>query len=184
MNLIVSHITIGALLALAVATVGAVPHADAQIVLSSSAVGAGGAPSSDGTIVLNGTLGQSAIAPVSGFSTVAWQGFWYTLPGLQPSDVREEPVTGQTGNSVVLMQNVPNPFSESTELRVQLPRSGYVSLKLYDRLGRQALTLIDGVRESGTIALQISATDLESGQYTAQLITDGVRRTITMIVVK
>jgi len=178
------HIMIGCLCVLIVAVIGAVSGANAQIVLSSAVVGAGGAPSSDGTIVLNGTLGQTAIAPVSDLSTVAWQGFWYTLPGSRPSGVREEPVTGDGGNSVALMQNVPNPFSESTELRLRLPRSGHVSLKLYDRLGREAMTLIDGRRESGMIALQISAADLESGQYTAQLITDGVRRTITMIVVK
>lgn len=161
------------------------PEAQAQMVLHSAVIGAGGAPSSNGTIVINGTFGQSAIGPVNdGVATALWQGFWYSLPNLTPSDVREEPIAGQTGDAVMMMQNVPNPFSDVTDLRIQLPRPGHVSLKLFDRLGREAMALIDGEREAGTISLQISAADLESGSYTAQLIAGGVRKTITMIVIK
>jgi hypothetical protein len=55
---------------------------------------------------------------------------------------------------------------------------------LFDALGRQVRTLIDGERNAGTISVRMDADGLESGQYTAQLVADGVQRTITMILVK
>lgn len=147
-------------------------------------IGAGGAPATDGMVVINGTFGQSAIGQVASIASINQQGFWYSIPS-STSGVEELPISGAvTGSGVRLLQNIPNPFTESTEIRFEIPRSTFVSLKLYDGIGREALTLVEGNREAGAYSVRLGAADLESGQYVAQLVADGTRRTIVMIVVK
>lgn len=51
--------------------------------------------------------------------------------------------------SYALHPNTPNPFGRSTTLRFALPRTGQVSLKVYDVTGRLARTLVDGPLQSG-----------------------------------
>lgn len=156
----------------------------AQVVTTSSVMGNGATASAGGGLVALGTIGQSVIGPTEDPSVDAWQGFWYTALPQSQTGVKEIHTTGSSEGGVALHQNTPNPFSSWTEMQLELPRSSRVTLKVYDAVGREVRTLIDGEREAGTISVQMNATDLESGRYTARLIADGVSRTITMIVVK
>lgn len=63
----------------------------------------------------------------------------------------------------------PNPFNSSTEIRYSLPRSGAISLILYDVLGREIAVLIKGFTESGNHHLPFNGSDLASGVYFARL---------------
>jgi hypothetical protein len=154
----------------------------AQMTLQSSTFGGGGGAATDGKSLMTGTLAQAIIGPVSNNTAMVGQGFWYTLPPLSASGVRYEPVVA--GSAVVLHQNVPNPFSSTTEIAFDMPSGGYVSLKLYDVLGHEVRTLLDGVRNAGRITITASADELESGYYTARLVANGATRTITMVVVR
>ena len=49
-----------------------------------------------------------------------------------------------------LMQNYPNPFNPATTISFDLPVAGKVSLKIYDILGREVATLIDGHSSAGS----------------------------------
>jgi hypothetical protein len=157
--------------------------AGAQVRLQSTVVGAGATAATDGTHGLVGTIGQAVIGPATGTTGTVWQGFWYTVP--------EAPVSAVPGRQfdpasagVVLYQNIPNPFSTTTVLQFQLPRRANVSLKLFDAVGHEVRTLLEGEQNAGMISIQISANDLESGYYTARLVADGVAKTVAMVVVK
>ena len=154
----------------------------AQLVLQSHVIGTGATRATNGSLMLAGTAGQPLIGPVGTGSTVLWQGFWY-MPNRTTVSVPEER-NGGAADAVALHQNVPNPFSTTTDIAVDLPTGGHVSVKVFDAIGHEVMTLIDGPREAGSLTLHVDAANLESGQYTARLVANGTTRTIRMIVVK
>ncbi|MDR3666796.1 MAG: T9SS type A sorting domain-containing protein [Ignavibacteriaceae bacterium] len=62
-------------------------------------------------------------------------------------------------------QNFPNPFNPSTVINYQLPQSSYVSLKVYNSLGQEVATLVNGFISAGTHDVQFNASNLSSGVY-------------------
>ena len=54
-----------------------------------------------------------------------------------------------TPKQFILSQNYPNPFNPTTLIEYQLPKDGFVSLKVYDVLGREVSTLVNGYRTPG-----------------------------------
>lgn len=61
--------------------------------------------------------------------------------------------------------NQPNPFNPSTTIKYTLPQSTYVSLEVYDRLGRPVATLVNQNQEAGDYEVDFNAGDLPSGIY-------------------
>ncbi|MFZ1280562.1 MAG: T9SS type A sorting domain-containing protein, partial [Ignavibacteriaceae bacterium] len=72
-------------------------------------------------------------------------------------------------NKFILEQNFPNPFNPSTKISWQSPVSGHQTLKVYDVLGNEVTTLIDGFREAGNYTIDFNANKLSSGVYFYQL---------------
>jgi len=71
-----------------------------------------------------------------------------------------------------LDQNYPNPFNPSTTIKFNLPRDGYVTLKVYDILGREVKVLVDEFRKAGKYSVLFNAKGLASGIYIYRLITN------------
>ena len=59
-----------------------------------------------------------------------------------------------------LTQNFPNPFNPTTTISFTIPESGITTLKIYDILGRQVTTLVDGGYSAGTHSVVWDATDM------------------------
>lgn len=64
-----------------------------------------------------------------------------------------------------LNQNFPNPFNPSTVISYQVPVSGAVSLRVFDVLGREVATLVDGPVHAGNHQARFDASGLPSGVY-------------------
>lgn len=68
-----------------------------------------------------------------------------------------------------LDQNYPNPFNPETTIRYRLSADVHVSLKLYDVLGREVMTLVDQRKSAGEQSVRVNAARLSSGVYTYRL---------------
>lgn len=68
-----------------------------------------------------------------------------------------------------LSQNFPNPFNPATTINYQLPKSGYVTLKVYDILGREVATLVNEEKSLGRYSINFDGSSLASGVYIYQI---------------
>ncbi|MCA9734113.1 T9SS type A sorting domain-containing protein [candidate division KSB1 bacterium] len=68
-----------------------------------------------------------------------------------------------------LSQNYPNPFNPTTKIDYSLADKGRVSLKVFDLLGREIITLVEGTRPAGEHTVTFEAGELASGIYIYQL---------------
>ena len=64
-----------------------------------------------------------------------------------------------------LSQNYPNPFNPSTTIKYSLPKNSYVSLKIYDVLGKEVTVLVDEEKAVGNYKVEFNANNLSSGVY-------------------
>ena len=79
-------------------------------------------------------------------------------------------VTGLTQNSEIptkfdLLQNYPNPFNPTTQIKFDIPKQGFVSLKVYDVLGKEVANLVNEVKAAGSYAVEFDGASLSSGIY-------------------
>lgn len=65
----------------------------------------------------------------------------------------------------VLLQNYPNPFNPTTKIKYQLPESGKVTLKIYDVVGREIVTILNEQKEAGYYEVEWNANETSSGIY-------------------
>ncbi|GAB6282951.1 MAG: hypothetical protein STSR0008_17050 [Ignavibacterium sp.] len=79
-------------------------------------------------------------------------------------------------SSYELLQNYPNPFNPNTIISYQIPTESYVTLKIYDILGREITTLVNERKNIGKYSIEFSADskNLSSGIYFYELITQPV----------
>ncbi|MCC6864911.1 MAG: T9SS type A sorting domain-containing protein [Ignavibacteria bacterium] len=64
-----------------------------------------------------------------------------------------------------LSQNYPNPFNPNTKINFSIPKSEYVSLRVYDMLGREVSVLVNGQLSQGEYQADFNAKGLSSGMY-------------------
>lgn len=68
-------------------------------------------------------------------------------------------------NNCQLYQNYPNPFNPSTIIKYELKVDGFVTLRIYDILGREIKTLVNEKSNAGEHSLEFNASGLSSGIY-------------------
>lgn len=83
-----------------------------------------------------------------------------------------------------LYQNYPNPFNPSTVIMFDMPKDGYASLKVYNTIGQEVASLIDGNIKAGVYEKVFNASNLPSGVYFYKLVTDNFSDVRKMSLVK
>jgi hypothetical protein len=73
-----------------------------------------------------------------------------------------------------LYQNYPNPFNPTTRIEYDLPQLSRVSLKVYNILGQEVATLVDGIEHSGKQVALFNANRFASGVYFYRLVAEGL----------
>ncbi len=84
----------------------------------------------------------------------------------------------------ILRQNYPNPFNPTTNIEFRIANFGFVSLKVYDVLGRLVATLVNGERSPGSYEVQFNGSKLASGVYFCRLTAPGVNIVRKMLLEK
>ncbi len=90
----------------------------------------------------------------------------------------------QIPESIYLYQNYPNPFNPTTTIEFAIPKSEYVSLRIYDALGREVKDLFSGNLNAGNHKIDFAANNISSGIYFYVLKTNTFCDQKKMIVMK
>lgn len=142
----------------------------------------------------NSVQSSGLLAPAAAIYRVGgnkYSAFCYA--GFGPTGVyynMETLVTGITpvGNGIPtafkLEQNYPNPFNPVTNIKFSLPKSGMVTLMVYDITGKVVAELINGSMNAGTYNYDLNASNFGSGVYFYRLNAEGFTETKKMILVK
>lgn len=78
-----------------------------------------------------------------------------------------------SSESFKLFQNYPNPFNLETIIKYRLSQTGFVSLKLFDILGREVFTIVSKEQPSGEYHVAVNGSSLSSGLYIYRLQSGG-----------
>ena len=68
-------------------------------------------------------------------------------------------------NNFYLSQNYPNPFNPSTTINYSVPKACFVSLKVYNILGKEIAALVNTEKSAGNYQVQFNGNGLASGAY-------------------
>ncbi|MCJ7650610.1 MAG: T9SS type A sorting domain-containing protein [Candidatus Lokiarchaeota archaeon] len=123
----------------------------------------------------------------AGIDSIEIAGFWHHCP---PTDIEGNPRPNPTGSmpdmgayespegivgiginpfihpdEYALYQNYPNPFNPTTTIKYQIPELSFITLKVYDVLGSEIITLINEEKPVGNYEVEFDATNLSSGIY-------------------
>lgn len=93
-------------------------------------------------------------------------------------------ISNEIPSGFSLEQNYPNPFNPVTNIRFSIPKSGLVTLKVYDMSGKEVSMLVSQVLSAGVYNYDMDATGLSSGAYFYRLSTEDYSEVKKMVLVK
>lgn len=118
-----------------------------------------------------------AVNPIVGDSSVV-------NLGLDVEPVLSVNTQNEIINEYTLSQNNPNPFNPVTEITYSIPKQGFVTLKVYDLLGKEVATLVNSVKKSGKYSVTFDGGNLPSGMYIYKLVSNDIAISKKMMLVK
>ena len=130
-------------------------------------------------ISINTTNGAGTEIGEVGFNNVV--GLAYAINGQIVSMDDKNEFTPQTFS---LAQNYPNPFNPSTKISFRVAEPGKVSLKVFDILGNEVMSLVDEQKPAGLYEVKFDASSLTSGVYFYQLKSGNLIQTKKMVLLK
>ncbi len=89
--------------------------------------------------------------------------------GKDPGTTGVKELSSNIPAKYTLSQNYPNPFNPTTQIKYSIPKSGFVSLKVYNILGQEVSTLVSGFQKAGNYQATFDGSKLASGVYLYRL---------------
>ena len=129
----------------------------------------------------------------SGSTTVWVDNITFTLPTdaltLEDNTLKKEDETYFNETEALpdkysMDQNFPNPFNPITQIHYAIPEKGFVSLKVFDILGKEVATLVSEEKEPGFYTLDFNGNDLSSGLYVYRIQAGNFIQSKKMILMK
>ncbi len=145
-----------------------------------STFSSGGNVSTVSTTQLVSTIGQQFVGSTQNANTAIESGF-LVHGAFGPTNINEGK---QLPQKYSLFQNYPNPFNPSTTVHFELPKESYVTLKVYNMLGQEVLTVLDNEFEAGRYNVKIDGANISSGLYFYRLVAADFIQTKKMMLVK
>ncbi|OGU60617.1 MAG: hypothetical protein A2455_07335 [Ignavibacteria bacterium RIFOXYC2_FULL_35_16] len=121
-----------------------------------------------------------AIEPDS--SSLIFRVFVDMITGELITGVQEPRVSVPLGYS--LSQNYPNPFNPTTTINYSVPKQSFVTIKIYDALGREVSILVNEEKSVGTYSVEFNASGISSGVYFYQIKTNEFVQTKKMLLLR
>ncbi len=84
----------------------------------------------------------------------------------------------------ILKQNFPNPFNPSTTIEYQIPHETFVSIKVYDSIGREVATLVNNQQKAGVYKIHFNAENISSGIYFCRIAAENYTAVRKMLLLK
>ncbi|MBX3009027.1 MAG: T9SS type A sorting domain-containing protein [Melioribacteraceae bacterium] len=110
---------------------------------------------------------------------------WATINNwLNNGLVSVEEVPGVLPTEFDLKQNFPNPFNPMTNIEYSIPVTGNVSLKVFNTLGQEIATIVDGNQLAGTYVAKFDGSRLASGVYLYRLESGNISITKKFVLMK
>jgi subtilisin-like proprotein convertase family protein len=95
-----------------------------------------------------------------------------------------EPISNNTPVEFKLSQNYPNPFNPLTKISYAIPVKGFVTMKVYDIMGKEVASLVNEVKDAGNYSVDFNGTNLSSGVYFYKLVSGKSSDVKKMMIVK
>ncbi len=83
-----------------------------------------------------------------------------------------------------LNQNYPNPFNPVTKIQYDLPNDNFVTIKIYDILGKELMNLVNEFKQAGSYSVTFDAADYPSGVYYYKIKTGSFVQVRKMVLVR
>ena len=97
---------------------------------------------------------------------VSWGPYGGIIANKEPGIILQtNPPSSEVAGSYKLYQNYPNPFNPSSIIRFQIKDSRFVTLKVYDIIGKEIATLVNDKLQPGTYEVKFDGSKLASGIY-------------------
>ncbi|MCI0448509.1 MAG: T9SS type A sorting domain-containing protein, partial [Chlorobi bacterium] len=83
-----------------------------------------------------------------------------------------------------LSQNYPNPFNPTTKIKYEIPKSEFVTLKIYNVLGSEIAELVNEYKQTGSYEVEWDASNFPSGVFFYELLAGPFKVRKKMVLVK
>jgi len=142
-------------------------------------------PKSDASISVTGLVGSSVVELANGTACLSYVGV-NSFDVYFDNEAWVTDVTPETGIPEVfsLQQNYPNPFNPSTTIKFSIPEQTNVTLKIFNSIGQEVASLLNGEMAAGNHSVDFNASKLSSGVYFYRIDSPSFTSTKKMILIK